>query len=370
MEISAFGESLSVSPKPAVQVSFAYNIHADIVSTQTANGGTITQSDGSAVLSTSANIAGSAILESKDVVRYGPGQGVIARFAASFAPPRDNSTQLAGIGNTSDGFFFGYNGTQFGALRRRNNADEWTPIENSPDDPTLGNVYQIRFQWLGHGKISFYVESSGTGFFTEVASIPYAGTQTTPSILNPTLPLRLEVTNFGNASDLVLRASSLGAYNEGPSYSNFIRRSFSFTNGSIAATETPIFTIRNRSTFESKTNRTIITPDFLTVDVAEQGTAGYRFRYIVNDSLDGTEVFGNLDTNRSVVETDTTASALNGDGIELLSLLSEGGQSVIVPLSELSLRTRPGESVTITAQRISGATTPVVAASLSWQECY
>jgi hypothetical protein len=52
----------------------------------------------------------------------------------------------------------------------------------------------------------------------------------------------------------------------------------------------------------------------------------------------------------------------------LLSIISEGEKSNVIPLSDLALRTRPGESVTITAQRLSGGTTPIVAASMSWQE--
>lgn len=71
-------------------------------------------------------------------------------------------TQLMGVGDDLDGFFFGYNGSSFGILRRQNGTDNWIPQSAWNNDTfdgngrsgvalnaTQGNVYSIQYQWLG-----------------------------------------------------------------------------------------------------------------------------------------------------------------------------------------------------------------------------
>jgi hypothetical protein len=77
---------------------------------------TVTADDSSFVLSTGATINSLAKLESRKRLRYRPGQGVIGRFTALFAPPVADSYQLIGLGHAEDGFYFGYKGTDFGIL--------------------------------------------------------------------------------------------------------------------------------------------------------------------------------------------------------------------------------------------------------------
>lgn len=115
---TAFGELSVANPTPEVQIDFPYNINAGLMTTRTNGSGTATQSNGKAVLQTTAASNSSAELESIRVLKYNPGQGGLVRFTSVFTTGATNSTQIIGIGNVEDGFFFGYNGTSFGILKR------------------------------------------------------------------------------------------------------------------------------------------------------------------------------------------------------------------------------------------------------------
>ncbi len=116
--LSAFGEQLTAELSPLVNLAFHYSINARYVNTYTPGSGTVTQANDMALLQTTANANSTAILESVRHVHYNPGQGIAARFTAIFTTGAANSIQEIGIGNVEDGFFWGYNGTAFGVLRR------------------------------------------------------------------------------------------------------------------------------------------------------------------------------------------------------------------------------------------------------------
>lgn len=115
---TAFGELSVANLTPEVQIDFPYNINTGLIISRTNGSGTATQSNGKAVLQTTAAANSSAELESIRVLKYDPGQGGLVRFTSIFTTGAANSTQIIGIGNVEDGFFFGYNGTSFGILKR------------------------------------------------------------------------------------------------------------------------------------------------------------------------------------------------------------------------------------------------------------
>ncbi len=57
-----------------------------------------------------------ATIQSRNRLRYRPGQGVVGRFAGLFSAPVASSIVVAGYGTGESGFYFGYNGTSFGIL--------------------------------------------------------------------------------------------------------------------------------------------------------------------------------------------------------------------------------------------------------------
>jgi hypothetical protein len=154
-----------------------------------------------------------------------------------------------------------YSGTTFGIFRWQNGTatfvaqsalERWSSLLGF--DPTKGNVYQIRYQWLGYGAIRYYIENPYTGILQLVHTIQYANSVVVPSTFIAVFPLHASVVNSGNATNLTLLTASMGAYSEGPF--NSIGARFSTGNRKTGiTTETNIFTIRNKTSFQSKTNR-------------------------------------------------------------------------------------------------------------------
>jgi hypothetical protein len=122
-------------------------------------------------------------------------------------------------------------------------------------NPVLGNVYQIRYQWLGFGRISFYMEHPEDGEFHLVHGINFANTSLIPSIFSPTLPLFAIAQNIANTSDLSVYSSSMGGFSEGTPPEPYVEHvhiiDFTFESTTIV----PALTLHNNGVFASKINR-------------------------------------------------------------------------------------------------------------------
>jgi hypothetical protein len=474
---SAFGETEVAEPTPVVQLQFPYNINTRLVNTN-ANGGSVTFFANKAKISTGAGANQSAQILSRREVKYNPGQGALIRFTAVFTAGAANSTQYVGIGDAADGFFFGFNGTAFGVMRRQGGSveiqtltittasttdedltitldgnakadvtvtnsgvKETTAREIAAEDysaigggwnaeavgdtviftsfdsgdkagaftlsaaatavgtfaetvagaapteavvaqtswsedkaagaetlPSLtftnGNVFQIRYQWLGFGAIEFSIENPSTGRFVLVHRIEYANSATIPSIDNPTLPLCVFAGNTSNTSDIVVETSSLAGFVEGKDVDLGFLNSAENGITNLGATELPILSIRNKRVFQSKLNRARIAPLF--VALATLSTKPVIFRVRVDTTLTGSPSFSDVAASTSMVATDTSASGVSGGNVILTTVLGKESAEII-DLTSLRARLLPGELITITAQAASG-TNQEVNVSITWDE--
>ena len=479
---SAFGSALVESQSPVIQLKFPYDfLDSKLVDTRANQSGTVTAANSMAVCSTGAAANSSGELLSSDIVTYRPGQGIVAKFTALFTTGVANSTQLCGIGNGTEGFYFGYNGTSFGVMRRSGGVHEvrtltvttksttaenititldgdadatvavtdatagdttttandiaahdysdvgrgWTakavgstvvfrswdvgtqsgtyslsgastavgtfaqtlagasPTDtwtaqaswNGSDifdgngltgvtlDPTKGNVYQIKFQYLGFGAIEFYVEDPDDGELHLIHTIAYANANTTPSLDNPSLPMYMGAINTSNTSSLSVKSASLSAFIEGEVEEIGPRRGTDVTATIASANETPFITIRVNEVFKSKANRTKI--KLLRLNVSVEHTKPLIFRVYKNMTLTGAS-FSSIHTD-SVVQQSTSETAATG-GTFLFSLpLSKSGQRDVQFPERLDGVVSPGDSITLTADAFSG-TGAEVTASLYWVE--
>lgn len=114
---SSFGDALVAELDPVVQLTFCYNLNPLLFSTLD-NGGTSAIDTSMLKLSTGAGANQSSTMLSVGAGRYEAGLGLRARFTALFTTGVANSTQIIGFGDSGEGYFFGYNGTSFGILRR------------------------------------------------------------------------------------------------------------------------------------------------------------------------------------------------------------------------------------------------------------
>ncbi len=489
LQKTAFGEQSVAEPTPVSQVQFPYNINTDIWEIRNNNGSSSIVSN-MANLSTGAAANQSSIILTKTPVKYNPGQGALVRFTAIYTTGVANNTQWVGIGNSTDGFFFGYNGATFGVLRRQGGkpetrklaittasntaedivitlngvaatdvtvsaagadspttrvvtaneitAHDWSNVgegwevhnmgpnvfftsfsdgaksgtyeittaseaagtfsqslagvsatdnfvsqsdwsedtldgsgdANNPSkiklDQTKGNVYQIRYQWLGFGSVEFYVEHEAEGDLHLVHRIEYANANTVPSIDNPTLPLCIQVKNTTNTSDVVIKVGSMGGFVEGRDVLPGLPHALSAELIGAGTTETPIMTIHSHDIYQSTLNRVRIkmTSGRMSVD----GTKNTIVRVRKNAILTGPVSFTALDSNTSTIHRDTTATGVSG-GVVVFTEAAEKVGSVPIDFEQLGISLVAPEFLTITAQATSASTIDVIA-SINWQELF
>jgi len=420
---------------------------------------------------------------SLDGVRYSPGQGGLARLTALFpSTPAANSTQWAGIGDVSDGYFFGFDGTTFNVMRRQGgspefqtltvttgssnaenititldgDADATVAVTNTADttltaneiaahdysavgtgwsahamgptvtfisfdaathagaytlagtsavgafaqakggsvptetavaqtswnhdvmdgtgastmtlDKTKGNVYQIRYQWLGFGRISFYIEDdTGVGGkFILVHEIHYANSATTPSVNNPTLPLCVSAANAANTSNMVVNSGSWGGFIEGRNANLGISNAVTFETASVPTSETPLFTIHNHSIFQSVFHRVQVVPKLLSAAIEAVAGKSAILRIRLGATLTGAS-FAAHDADTSVVFVDSSATAVSGGSLVFASSVTTGG-NLLLDLTDYLDILRPPEFLTVT---LEGQTVSVDAITgLTWKELF
>ena len=121
--IGAFGDVVTAPLTPRVQTDFVYGGNEDMVDEFTAGLGTISYANGMAAMRS--NGLGVARLTTKHVVRYRPGQGALFRWTGLYDTPDADAEQLTGAFSCStNALVFGYNGLDFGFLRRHSGAVE------------------------------------------------------------------------------------------------------------------------------------------------------------------------------------------------------------------------------------------------------
>lgn len=127
--LSGFGEVSIAGNNPFVQATAVYNFVPSNFKTYTETGGSVNvaNQEFQTTLDTTANA--SAELKSLRSIKYKAGQGGLARFTGRFPNSVANSYQVVGALSATDGFGFGYNGTEFGLLHRYGGDNELRALQ-------------------------------------------------------------------------------------------------------------------------------------------------------------------------------------------------------------------------------------------------
>lgn len=479
---TAFGELLIAELTPIVQIHSAYNINTRIMEARN-NKGSSSIANNMFKVSTGAVANQSSALLSRIAVKYNAGQGGLWRGTAIFSTPAPNSTQYIGIGTSSEGYFFGYNGTAFGILRRQGGSPEirtltvttksttaedititldgdaatdvtvtdatatdatttaneiasydysnlgqgWiahsmganvvfesynaasqtgaytlggatTAVGNfaqsvagaAPTEtvvaqtgwskdkaagaetlPSLtftnGNVFQIKYQWLGFGAIEFSIENPSTGRFVLVHRIEYANANTIPSLDNPTLPVCMAVSNTTNTSDIILQSASMIGAIEGKDLEEGILNNITAEDTGTGTSETPIFSIHNHTIYQSKINRVRVELTNFTASI-DSTTANKpsTIRIRLNSTLTGAS-FSAVDASTSVVRIDTSATVVSSGNIVFAQIITEGA-APIIDFTKIIDKLNPGDTITVSLESSSGNVDSVI--SMNWLELF
>ena len=117
LSTTAFGELLTASLTPLVQVTAQYGLLDDVL--VAVAGGTASTIDSKFVVSTGVGANNVAAIVSNKEAQYKAGQGLSCRITALFTQGVTNSSQQAGFITSESAFGFGYNGTEYGIVHAR-----------------------------------------------------------------------------------------------------------------------------------------------------------------------------------------------------------------------------------------------------------
>jgi hypothetical protein len=365
--IGVFGNLKVNEETPLAGYTFQYGINTDLVSTSTADGGTVTQSANMAVVATGTADSGVAILTSKAATRYVPGQGIRLRFTAVWTTCTANSRQEVGIGNANDGYFFGCVGSSFGIIHRNNGSETFIAQsawngKRPTFNVTKGNVYSIAYQWLGFGVIRFQMELP-SGEMVLVHQIEYPDTATTTSVQNPIMKLWVRALNYGNTSDVIVRVPSFGIVTEGHEATYGVANGIA-SRKAITTAYRNVVTLQNKSTFldAGNLNRLRVT----SIHLSATGDLDVTCQLVSNATLGGTPVY--TDTAASSFSAiDVAGTTVTGGRIRYGMVFEAGpGGGAQIVLPGHGIYVEPGETLTVECTATTGA--PTVGVGLNWHE--
>lgn len=484
---TAFGQLKVESETPIFQNDFVYGINPiEVIQTTGIIGGgtssgSIYNGNNLATVSTGTTALSYAVIQSRRRLRYRAGQGICSRFTAVFSSPAANSVLVIGLGTAEAGFYFGYNGTQFGVLHSTggvreiqtltittastatnnynvtldgttfnvtatNNASTvmtayeiskasypgWSVEQRGSTviflsnttgnksgsfslaqsgagvpaagtfaetlagvDPTntwiaqsdfnvdkldgtgpsgftinpqLGNVFQMKIQYLGFGGVTMEVEHAPEGNnpdFIPFHNFLFPNTLTIPTLSQPSFPFTMAAYSAGSTTDVTVSNASYAGFIEGEKVLTGPRITFQReTNGyvgSAANTYYPLFTIRNSLVhghgITERANQSVI--NLLSISCSHDDATPVSFVLIRNATLGGVPNFTKYST-VSCAYWDTAATTCTITNNEQLVSSIQTGQASGETLSfEDDIILAPGETITLAARAVTGTATYV-----------
>lgn len=385
--ISAFGDIITESKTPVVQLDFVYGINNQTGVSTVSNGATVDTNVGRLRVQSGTNSAGNAIFTSKKLAKYRAGEGMLIRFTPIFATSATNSTQIMGAGSSRDGYFFGYNGTTFGILHRNGGVNNWIAQSSWNGDkcdgtgPTgfnwdksKGTPTQILYSHLGYGNIFFYVYGGSTGKWLLAHVIKYANTSNATQLSNPSLMFYAQALNSGNTTNLTMYCGSVGFFITGDRLFESSPRFAADNNKATVTTETNLLSIKNATTFNGLTNRSLIR--VLSISFGSNGNNGVSvLRVKVSPTLGGSPAFTAIDgttadngvtitSGNSVASKDIAGTTVTGGTYVWNCSVNNAGDAVF-DASTLGIFIAPGETITFSGFSTASSTMSV---SVNWCE--
>lgn len=236
-------------------------------------------------------------------------------------------------------------------------------------DPSKGNVFQIKVQYLGFGTITFEVEVASAGNNPEwvvVHQIRYPNTSATVSLTQPAFPFTMAAYSGGSTTDVWVACGSYGGFVEG-AVNNIgprtnIQRTTNGFVGSTASTYYPLFTIRNdlvhsHAGSNSRANQSVVYP--LSISCSHDDATPVNFYLIRNATLVGTPNFSRYSAN-SCIYVDTAATTATAADDKVVFLYTQGQNSGGTYRFDDVITLQPGETLTLAAVAVTGTATYVI----------
>ena len=355
--------------------------------TYTAVGGTATYNINESTISmTVGTTSGSEVIrESKVVMPYQPGKGLLALNTFTMASPKANLRQRVGYFGTQNGIFLEQNGlTAYIVLRsyvtgivdetRKIPQSQWsedpfngTGASGRVLDVTKGNIFWCDVEWLGVGDVR-------CGFFVDgrpvVAHVFHNDNlNDTTYMTTATLPIRYEITNLsGQTGSSTMRQICSSVISQGGYEPYSVQKS---TDGILLKTATspgeyvPFCSIRLKS---SRLDAPVIPSG---IEIAGESSKTIAYALILNGTLSGSTLFTSYSPDSSV-ELNTAATGVTGGQMIYTGFIT--GKSTIALAGSEYFRYQLGRTIGGTSDILTLAftstdqTNPTAFGSIQWYE--
>lgn len=229
--------------------------------------------------------------------------------------------------------------------------NDWAPVAawNQYVPPSLnpqkGNVYEVKFQYLGFGGIEFSVENPETADFDLVHRIKYANSHDLPSVTNPTFRLGWAATNITNDTEIEVSGTSIAGFIEGKVVLTEDPISIPASIVALSQVTTSLLVLRNREVLNLQRNRAEIFP--IKVSAFAESVKGSILQVIkFQDVPGGGELdFQYFDKDKSITEFSLDQIPITGGVIVDALPVSPSGNTL--DLAQLDLHLLPGEYLAI-----------------------
>lgn len=384
--VDAFGRLQTVSLYTLFDSQHRYQDNGKF-DTQVSTGGTASHNPNeSTILLTVGTTAGSEVIrESKVVMPYQPGKGLLTVATFAMNTPKENLRQRLGYFGSQNGVFFEQNGlTGYFVLRsyvtgavddsRKIPQSQWnvdTFDGNGPSGRNLNvnkaNIFWTDIEWLGTGDVrcGFFVDGRPVIGHIFHNDNEYPTTYMTTACL----PVRYEITNLADQTgSSTLRQICTTVISEGGYEPSSIQRS---TDGYTSKTAGGVGTYIPFASIRLKSTRLDSIVRLSGLEIACDSNKTIAYGVYVNGTLSGTTAFTSYASNSSV-EMNTAATGLTG-GTLIYSGFVSGNSSIALPSSDYFQyqlgRTISGTSDILTlAFTATDATSPVAFGSIQWYE--
>lgn len=228
-------------------------------------------------------------------------------------------------------------------------------------DWSKGNVYQIRYQWLGYGAITFYIEAPETGNIIPVHRIRYANSETEPTVATPTFRFNAFVTNQATTIDLSGFIGSAAAFVDGGAKLEGIRLAQNYEKSGIGTSYEPIVTLCAPRFYSDRTAR--VTASVFRLVFSASGAADMEV--LRNANLSGSTSWSSAG---GYLLQDTQSSGASGGTRIWAERVEDKGRAEATANDVLTyvVDLVPGEIITVIAKADSGTIKAGVA--FNWVE--
>lgn len=236
-------------------------------------------------------------------------------------------------------------------------------------DITRGNVYQIEFQWLGFGAITFSVEDPNTGEFIKFHQIKYANNNTNVSTDIPSFPFEASLASLGSTTSATNYLGSVQLFTNEDNGKNLLSYSKSSLKTVSASSTTNLLYLLNPRSFRGYNSQVLmrIKKIGLATDLGKLGSV----KLILNPatvSASTTADYKNnqfVDDGSSVAIFDTTSSTYTGGTVVLN--ISMGKTDSIILQEDIDLEPTESLLFVITTTTGGGGDAEV---SVVWEEIH